>query len=730
MDLCLIAATMAGDLEAWGTWLYNIFKVGVGLGFVIFVHELGHFMAAKACGVKCEKFYVGFDIPLPSIFGFKLPSKLAYFTWGETEYGIGILPLGGYVKMLGQDDDPRKFKEEQERAKAKREEEQVAAAAAGQPVVPDLVEKPIYDPRSYQAKSVPQRMVIISAGVIMNLIFAVIMAAAAYSMGVIYTPTVIGSANPGSPGWKHDLRPGDKIVQVGRQGRFDQQIRWEQDLMPQILLNFGKEDMAFLIERPGESEPIWIENIRPEDRIGIGQPLLGIASSQAAFLAQPPATPKSAAAKTQEPLKAGDRIVAINGEPMADYTEIQAFLALHPAEEITLKIERELPQEAGQSPDAAPEVKSLEITVPPQPLRGLGAVTKLGPVVAVRTGSPAQISKIQAGDEILSINGEPVGDPFTLNHRLLPLIGQDIEIELRRRVNDKTEQITAKVMPEAPRIMNDHRPTIGGDLLGLESLGIAVPVVPEVLEVVPDSPAMQAGIEAGDEILGVQFLPADENEKADLLAKYGVKQGNKLLEQKTLEANGFNWVVFDSVLQQLPPTTKVAVTYRRDGALKSVQLNSMVLNDGYVESRGLVFDRLTKIRTAENMSEAWALGFRETKEKLIEVAGVLKRLVTGNIPATNMSGMFGIFGFAAREANMGWARLLIFLTFLSANLALINFLPIPVLDGGHMVFLIYEGIFGKPPNENVHGWLLMMGLVFVLGLMVFTLGLDIMRFWG
>jgi membrane-associated protease RseP (regulator of RpoE activity) len=47
-----------------------------------------------------------------------------------------------------------------------------------------------------------------------------------------------------------------------------------------------------------------------------------------------------------------------------------------------------------------------------------------------------------------------------------------------------------------------------------------------------------------------------------------------------------------------------------------------------------------------------------------------------------------------------------------------------------MVFLIYEGIFGKPPNENVHGWLLMMGLVFVLGLMVFTLGLDIMRFWG
>ena len=64
---------------------------------VIFVHELGHFAVAKWCGVKCEKFYLGFDI-----YGL----KLAKFQWGETEYGIGILPLGGYVKMLGQDDNP------------------------------------------------------------------------------------------------------------------------------------------------------------------------------------------------------------------------------------------------------------------------------------------------------------------------------------------------------------------------------------------------------------------------------------------------------------------------------------------------------------------------------------------------------------------------------------------------------------------------------------------------
>src|SRR5277367_1709950 len=122
-----------------------ILEVCVGLGMVIFVHELGHFLVAKACGVKCEKFYLGFDI-----YGL----KFCKFKWGETEYGIGILPLGGYVKMLGQDDNPGKAAEERERS-----------TIAGETGAEAL------DPRSYMAQSVPKRMAIISAGVIMNVIF-------------------------------------------------------------------------------------------------------------------------------------------------------------------------------------------------------------------------------------------------------------------------------------------------------------------------------------------------------------------------------------------------------------------------------------------------------------------------------------------------------------------------------------------------------------------------------
>ena len=82
---------------------------------------------------------------------------------------------------------------------------------------------------------------------------------------------------------------------------------------------------------------------------------------------------------------------------------------------------------------------------------------------------------------------------------------------------------------------------------------------------------------------------------------------------------------------------------------------------------------------------------------------------------------------AGDEAAQGFPRLLIFLTFLSANLAVLNFLPIPALDGGHMVFLVVEGISGRPVNERIQGVLTMVGVLCLLTLMVFVLGNDIVR---
>ena len=123
---------------------------------MIFVHELGHFVVAKLCGVRCDKFYVGFDPPMP----FGLPSALFKIKIGETEYGIGTIPLGGYVKMLGQNDNPAAAAQEAERIRILREQSE-DGTIEGEDAY-DI------DPRSYPAKPVWQRLMIISAGVITN----------------------------------------------------------------------------------------------------------------------------------------------------------------------------------------------------------------------------------------------------------------------------------------------------------------------------------------------------------------------------------------------------------------------------------------------------------------------------------------------------------------------------------------------------------------------------------
>ncbi|MDZ7619900.1 MAG: site-2 protease family protein, partial [Patescibacteria group bacterium] len=201
MGFCLIAAMDFGLVVV-------ILQVAIALGLVIFVHELGHFAVAKWCGVKCEKFYLGFDF-----FGWKLFAR----RWGETEYGIGIFPLGGYVKMLGQEDNPARLREEIERAKHQDEgagqpedmEDKPAdaadkpdKAATAEPFDVVAAEKALYDPRSYLSKSVPQRMAIISAGVIMNLIFAFCCAVLAYGIGVRQIECGVGNLIAGESAWQ------------------------------------------------------------------------------------------------------------------------------------------------------------------------------------------------------------------------------------------------------------------------------------------------------------------------------------------------------------------------------------------------------------------------------------------------------------------------------------------------------------------------------------------------
>ena len=314
-------------------WL-TILQVALGLGFVIFVHELGHFLVAKACGVKCEKFYIGFDVG---------GAKLVSFQWGETEYGIGALPLGGYVKMLGQDDNPAAAAAEAQRAKALIESGDLPAEPTSDP-------HPAWDPRSYPAQSVPERMAIISAGVIMNVIFAVLLAAWAFGLGVEELTCEVSSVRPGGAAWRAGLRTGDEIIAIG--GKADPVFT---DLQKGVTLGDPKQGVDFTVFRPTAGSERTL-TLYPDTDLGI--PTVGVTSPFSTTLPDDlePGLPGAAALATPA-FEPGDTIVSVDGDPVTTYAELIEALSPRADTNVTLGVRR------GTS---GPE---LDILLPPQPRR-------------------------------------------------------------------------------------------------------------------------------------------------------------------------------------------------------------------------------------------------------------------------------------------------------------------------------------------------------------------------
>jgi regulator of sigma E protease len=150
--------------------------------------------------------------------------------------------------------------------------------------------------------------------------------------------------------------------------------------------------------------------------------------------------------------------------------------------------------------------------------------------------------------------------------------------------------------------------------------------------------------------------------------------------------------------------------------------------DWFNPDRGFLLEADTYFQKAEGIGEALRLGANETWDSLTLVVKILRGIGSQQVSPKALGGPGTIFAVAYQHAKHGFSTFLLFLTLLSANLAVLNVLPIPMLDGGHLVFLTYEGIRGKPANERVQIVLSVIGLVLLLGLMIFVIGLDINRF--
>ncbi len=695
--MCLTTIIATIDWAGYGAGALAILAAAAGLGFIIFVHELGHFLVAKACGVKCDKFMIGFDIG-----GYKIGKQI-----GETYYGIGILPLGGYVRMLGQNDDPRMNEEQIRESEASVGQDGIETKE----IIGPGGEKHVVDARSYIAKSVPQRMAIISAGVVMNVIFAFIFAFIAFRIGVPSMPCIVSGTDPGAPAWEAGLRADDVVTRID-----DIENPWYDQLRNEVMLASKGEPVEFEVTKAatGEPEVIVIEPSRK--RLKIAQ--IGVAGPLSLTLnAKDPTRKFSPADAVKDRVPAGSRIVAAGGQAVDSYGELQSVLAASASESLTLELAP--PAKKGTTP------ASVAVEIAPNQAEYVGLVMKMGPITAIQQNSPAAQSGLEVGDRIVGVNGKPVGmlsdgtlgwDPRTLGDKLSAMgrAGETVELEIVREGSEGTSETRTVPLRSVDWFETPFTPKSPDSA---PALGVAYYLLREVDGVVPGSPASKADIQPGDEIVSARLIAPE---------KYSGEY-KSWEESLVLSDEQQAWAHLLSAIQDVPPGSQLELAIVRGDAAEPQRVKVGIAEDfdSFTPHRGVALTNILENRSGATIGEQASMAWNETKHALTSVYRFLNRIIGGDIPATALGGPITIAKASYFGAMEGAGRLLLFLTLISANLAVVNFLPIPVLDGGHMVFLAYEAIFRRPANEYIAGIMNLAGLAFIVCLMLFVFGLDL-----
>ncbi len=678
-------------------------RVAMGIGFVIFVHELGHFLAAKWCGVKVEKFYVGFDAPI-KIGPIQFPRTLAKFRYGETEYGIGTIPLGGYVKMLGQDDDPRKAEAEANRIRQ--------AAAPG-----ENPEQMKLDPRSFPAKPVWQRMVIISAGVVMNVITGVMFAAVAFFLGVPYAPAIVGDLTPGSPAYQAGVEPGGKVVTVGHI-QSDDQLSF-MDMKVAILtegLNNPDEPVNIALEYPdGIRDYKLMTTPTSQDP---SQRMIGIAMPPATKLMPgEPASPGSVAGTVMTDKEAGATILAIDGielpggtddEQVASAIALRTHLQANVAKPVELTLRRA-------------DDSETKITLPPEMWKLPGLRFSVGAVTALVNGGVADTAGVLVGDRLVAVDGDRLIDALSLPIELANA-SQTTTMTFMRGDGEAAKEVEISLSPASKQKATSAISEIDS-VVSLGRFDFTYRISPIVAAAESVGPDNADAIQAGDVLKSVAV-----RWPGGVIPK--VFEGRQNAETRTMLTEGYELkdsqplVSLLNLLQYLPVETELVLMLSRNDKIVEAKAN-LVTSAIPAVDRGLRFDSIERIHYAAGLGDAASLGLREARRRMGDVFGFLQLALKGKVQAKQVGGPITIFRVAGAETTRGWSRLLMFLTMLSMNLAILNFLPIPVLDGGHMVFLTAEAVMGKPVNEKLQFVLTLAGFAMLLSLMFFAIVNDI-----
>jgi regulator of sigma E protease len=714
-------------------------KVAIGFSIIIVVHELGHLLAAKAMRVRVDRFAVGF---FTRVFGYRRgqgftlgpqpnlkPEELAERGWGETDYCLNVLPFGGYVRMLGEDD----LLINEETGEIKKSD----------------------DPRAFPNKPVWRRMIVVSSGVVSNLLFAVLVYAFVYWIpGRPVNAPIAGYVQPGSPADQAGLQPRDRIVAIN-----DTPIRDFDSIIETRAITGGT--MRFRVAR-GDKE-LECTLVQPPvngdiKRLFDIQPL-----TSTKFVRKPDAEP--AAGQVLQP---GDEIIAVNGV-QAGGLEVLRLANSRRCEPLTLTVQRPAPDGRGaattfthvEKPSLLliPRVRDGESENAATSMHVLGLMKRCV-IDQVVSDSPALAAGLQAGDIVVQWGSIPNPVFAEILASIQANAGQSVPVRVLRN----GEPLTLNIVPRPDLVSG--KPRIGAGFGGEDS-------EPVVADVAPNTPAATLMIPRGARLLAIgnepteswvdvaNALKAAAGTLTTVRYRTGDQEATGQMQAPSSIVNELNLppgAVIRSIAGQesvlldtgetvsLPAELAVRKILERNvGRTVEVVYSESIFDARLIarqfavradntdpwqyravctypslnEEGGLVFQPLRETLRIGNPLAAVGRGVGQTRDDLVNLYRVLRLLVKSfagqksSVSVKNVSGPIGILQAAKGKAEGNVSELLWFLAFISVNLAVLNFLPLPVVDGGLMVFLILELVRRRPLNVKVQMITTLAGLALI-----------------
>ncbi len=737
-----------GNIRATG----NLLLVALGFGAVIIVHEFGHFIVAKLSDIKVEAFSIGFPpvllaiqrteaglrflfLPGPvedkqeqkptspenadteqsqvsrrtGLFSFTIGKGT---TAGETEYRIGLLPFGGFVKMLGQDDTGPDEKSD--------------------------------DPRSFTNKPILTRIAVVTAGVVFNAISALMVFIIVFLVGINLTPPLVGGVLSNSPAEVAGIRPGDRIIQINRNGNTEYVDVLRDNKMIQFIrntnLDFSNISIAAALSDRDEAVRLKVqhENGSVEEVSIVSSPstetglrLFGIAKP-ATLTIEKVSKPEVMFDATG--LKPGDEIVAADGKKVEKSWHLEKIVRNHLKPTISLSINRREPGPSEKQSQIRSLQTQLELSTLPtnynfQTEYELAHIHSIVPRLRIaevqQSRRPSYLERLLA---LLRVSG------CRSRHIPLPLKRGDIITA----VGD----VKLPTFTELRTVTTEHEGSqMSISILRADENGDYKPLT---MKVTPRRPP-------GSDRVRIGIMTALDAENPVLATTIDARNGPKALHiprgARITRADGKTVSSFYDLVEiirqssgrqielewQKSDPSQAAESGNEPGAgtaIIDVQAENDYITVHSVFTEMIPFKELRELYKASGPINAIEMGSKKTMMFIVQAYATIKGLFARFISPKTLVGPLGIFKLTYTiVTEQPLSYYFYFLGMISAIIAVMNFLPLPILDGGLVVLLLVEKLKGSPISTRAQAVLTYAGLAFIAVLFLYVTRNDIINFF-